>query len=44
MYLAGHRVGYPGTGSHLVFYNLDQLKKGDAVTLKDGSGTSYEPR
>ena len=29
VYLAGHRLGYPGTGSRLVFYNLDRLSGGD---------------
>lgn len=44
VYLAGHRLGYEGTGSRLVFYNLDKLSQGDAVTLKDRSGTTYEYR
>jgi sortase A len=44
VYLAGHRLGYPGTGSRLVFYNLDKLADGDTVVLKDRSGTAYEYR
>ena len=28
VYLAGHRLGWPGTGSHLVFYRLDELDGG----------------
>lgn len=44
VYLAGHRVGYPGTGSRLVFYNLDKLKTGDAIKLRDRSGRVYEYR
>ena len=44
VYLAGHRLGYPGTGSRLVFYNLDKMKKGDVVTLRDGRDDSYEYR
>ena len=28
VYLAGHRFGWPGSGSHLVFYNLDELARG----------------
>jgi sortase A len=44
VYLAGHRLGWEGTGSRLVFYNLNKLKKGDSVVLKDGSGTSYDYR
>ncbi len=42
VYLAGHRLGWPGTGSHMIFFNLDKLKKGDSVVLEDGSGTPYE--
>jgi len=44
VYLAGHRLGFPGTGSRLVFYNLDKLSGGDTVTLRDRSGTVYEYR
>ena len=44
VYLAGHRLGYPGTGSRLVFYNLDKMKKGDTVTLRDGRGDAYRYR
>ncbi len=42
VYLAGHRLGWPGTGSHMVFFNLDKLKKGDSVVLEDRRGTPYE--
>src|SRR5215216_7027592 len=34
VYLAGHRLGWPGTGSHLVFYRLNQLRGGERVTLR----------
>ena len=44
VYLAGHRVGYPGTGSRLIFYNLDKLQGGDIISLKDRSGTVYKYR
>ncbi len=44
VYLAGHRIGYPGTGSRLVFYNLDRLATGDAVRLRNRSGVVYEYR
>jgi sortase A len=44
VYLAGHRTGYPGTGSRMVFYNLDKLSRGDTIVLKDSSGTPYEYR
>jgi sortase A len=42
VYLAGHRLGWPGTWSHLVFYNLDKLGTGDAVVLTDRQGRSYD--
>lgn len=41
VYLAGHRLGWPGTGSRLIFYNLNKLKSGDKVTLKDRQGHKY---
>jgi sortase A len=44
VYLAGHRLGWPGTGSHLVFYQLDELSAGDRVTLRDRESRSYHYR
>jgi sortase A len=44
VYLAGHRMGYRGTWSRMIFYNLDKLKPGDEVLLKDRAGTSYRYR
>ena len=44
VYLAGHRMGYRGTWSRMIFYNLDKLKEGDEVVLKDRSGRSYRYR
>jgi sortase A len=44
VYLAGHRMGYRGTWSRMIFYNLDKLKRGDKVLLKDRAGTSYRYR
>jgi sortase A len=44
VYLAGHRMGFRGTWSRMLFYNLDELKKGDRVVLRDRSGRSYEYR
>jgi sortase A len=44
VYLAGHRLGYPGTGSRLVFYNLDKLMRGDSIVLRDSPGNPYEYR
>ena len=42
-YLAAHRLGYEGTGSRLLFYELDQLARGDEVILK-GRGETYRYR
>jgi sortase A len=41
VYIAGHRLGYPGTKSWLVFWNLDRLSDGDRVVLKDAQGKRY---
>jgi sortase A len=44
VYLAGHRMGFRGTWSRMIFYNLDKLKRGDKVLLKDRAGNSYRYR
>jgi sortase A len=44
VFLAGHYLGYPGTASHLVFYNLDKLRRGDEVILEDHGGRTYRYR
>ena len=41
VYIAGHRVGFPGTKSDLVFWDLDKLQKGDEVFLTDADGERY---
>jgi len=41
VYVAGHRLGYAGTKSFLVFYDLDKLQNGDEVYLTDSNGTRY---
>ena len=41
VYIAGHRLGYEGEASHLVFYDLDVLQNGDEVVLTDANGTRY---
>ncbi len=43
-YIAGHRLGYEGTGSYLIFYYLDQLAKGDEIILRDSAGGTYRYR
>jgi sortase A len=41
VYIAGHRLGFPGTKSYLVFWDLNKLENGDEVILTDANGTSY---
>ncbi len=41
VYIAGHRIGFEGEASHLVFYDLDALQNGDEVILTDSDGTRY---
>lgn len=40
-YIAGHRVGYPGTASDYVFWDLPSLQIGDEVYLTDANGKTY---
>jgi sortase A len=44
VFIAGHYLGWPGTASHLVFYNLDKLRRGDEIVLKDGQRRTYRYR
>ena len=41
VYIAGHRMGFPGTKSYLVFFDLKTLENGDRVILTDSNGTRY---
>jgi sortase A len=41
VYVAGHRLGFPGTKSYLVFWDLNNLQSGDEVILTDANGTRY---
>lgn len=43
-YIAGHRIGYEGTGSWHVFYDLDILGEGDEIFLEDANGGQYSYR
>jgi sortase A len=40
-YIAGHRIGWPGTESDYQFYNLPSMQMGDPVYLTDMNGTVY---
>jgi sortase A len=41
VYISGHRMGFPGTKSFLVFYDLDVLENGDEISLTDSNGARY---
>ena len=41
VYIAGHRLGYPGTDSFLAFYDLDNVQEGDQITVTDANGKQY---
>lgn len=41
VYIAGHRLGYPGTDSYLAFNDIETLQNGDEVILEDAEGTKY---
>jgi sortase A len=41
VYIAGHRLGYPRTKSFLVFWDLNRLRMGRRVVLRDSEGERY---
>jgi sortase A len=41
VYIAGHRLGFPGTDSWLSFWDLNVLGKGDKIFLEDAAGDRY---
>jgi sortase A len=43
-WIAGHRLGYPGTPSDHIFFNLPSLAPGDQITLSDSLGQTYRYR
>lgn len=44
VYIAGHRLGYLGTGSFLAFYDLNKLEEGDVIHLSDARDRRYTYR
>ncbi len=40
-YIAGHRLGYPGTESFLTFADLNRLGNGDRIRVRDANGRRY---
>jgi LPXTG-site transpeptidase (sortase) family protein len=43
-YIAGHRIGFPGTGSDRIFYSLPSMSAGDEIILSDSLGQEYTYR
>nr|WP_166176321.1 class D sortase [Rubrobacter tropicus] len=41
VFIAGHRIGYPGTPSDYVFFRLDELEEGDEIRLTDAAGREF---
>jgi sortase A len=41
VYIAGHRLGFEGTDSHLAFSDLNKLEKGDEFYITDSEGRKY---
>ena len=41
VYIAGHRLGFPGTKSSLAFDDLNKLEKGDEFYITDSEGRKY---
>lgn len=41
VYIAGHRLGFPGTDSWLAFWDLNVLEKGDKIYITDADGKHY---
>ena len=44
VYIAGHRLGYPGSDSLLAFYDQKKLENGDEIYVTDSEGTEYTYR
>jgi len=41
VYIAGHRLGFPGTNSWLAFWDLNVLEEGDRIFVTDAAGGRY---
>jgi sortase A len=44
VYIAGHRLGYPGYPSFLAFWDQDNLENGDEIFIEDSEGRKYTYR
>ena len=43
-YIAAHAIGYAGSRVTYAFRDLEEMKKGDRVTVRDAAGETYEYR
>lgn len=43
-YIAGHLLGYQGTGSYMLFAELPNMAVGDKIVLEDADGVAYNYR
>lgn len=43
-FIAGHRLGYPNTGSYYIFFRLNELKNGDEIIVTNSAGKSFTYR
>jgi sortase A len=41
VYIAGHRLGFPNTNSHLAFWDLNKVQVGDEFYITDSAGRQY---
>jgi sortase A len=41
VYIAGHRLGFPGTDSNLAFWDLNKVQVGDEFYITDSEGRQY---
>jgi sortase A len=41
VYIAGHRIGFPGTPSDKAFWDLNELEEGDEFYITDSEGRKY---
>jgi sortase A len=41
VYIAGHRLGFPGTDSNLAFWDLNKVQVGDEFYITDSEGRKY---
>lgn len=40
-FIAGHRLGYPNTGSYYIFFDLNELSDGDEIQVTNSAGKTF---